>query len=151
MKTVRLPIFEHGVETGELLEVDVEFFLSSTRGLRSTQARVLQEPLANWERELVEGFKEENKAAIEHELELVETSDWGKTEDEWRTLESVGLPTRSFQINQRGQIRHKFNQKIIEPSLDLDSKYYMTVKLLLNGLEYFINGPKLAEEMWSTV
>lgn len=141
MKTVRLPIFESGVETGELLEVDITFFLSSTMGLRSHQAKVLQEPLADWERELLEGGSPE----------VVET--WEQVlgthahEDEWRTLE--GLPTKSFQINQRGQVRHKFNQKIVEPSLDLESKNYMTVQLKINGLDWFINGPKVAEQMWS--
>lgn len=67
-------------------------------------------------------------------------------EEEWRTVEK--LPTRSFQINQRGDIRHKFNQKVISPSLDLDSAYYMTVHLKINGVDYYVNGPALANEMW---
>ncbi len=41
MKTVRLPIFEDGVETDDVLEVDITFFISSHRGLRYTQAEIV--------------------------------------------------------------------------------------------------------------
>ena len=147
MKTVRLPIFEDGVETGEMLEVDITFWISPTRGIRSSQARVLQEPLADWERELLGGaYAEENKAAVENELELIETGGWGRGE-EWKTIDT--LPTKNFEVNQRGQVRIKANKKILEPSLDLDSKNYMTVNVKINGLDFYINGPKLAEQMWS--
>jgi hypothetical protein len=128
MKTVRLPMYdEDGMELESYLEVDVTVWLSSTAGLRSNLARVITpEPeLAQWEIDLLNSAYEE---------------------EEWRTIE--GLPTKSFQVNRRGQIRHMFNQKVIEPSLDLESPYYTSVKLKINGLDFYVNGPKLAEQMW---
>jgi hypothetical protein len=161
MKTVRLPIFEDGIETRDYLEVDINFWISSTKGLRSNLARIVEpnrflsdlerdpskeEPLADWERNLLEGTVEDYAAS---DVALCEKFYEATREDEWRTIE--GLPTKSFEVNQRGQIRIKANRKILEPSLDLDSKNYMTVNVKINGLDFYINGPKLAEQMWSKV
>jgi hypothetical protein len=67
MKTIRLPIYEDGVETNEYLEIDITFFISSHRGLRNTQVKVMPEPLADWERELLEcgGVEAMEKEAID--------------------------------------------------------------------------------------
>lgn len=43
LKTVRLPIYdEDGMETRSYLEIDILFWLSSTAGLRSNLARVVE-------------------------------------------------------------------------------------------------------------
>lgn len=165
MKTVRLPIYDGDIETGEQLEVDLSYFIPPTIGMRSSQARIIEAPTEEVNHNLwgfLRNKKLDNVELVDVASEYpdafekaIEQSRIAKQEilgnfappEEWRTIE--GLPTKSFQINQRGQIRHIYNQKIIEPSLDLNSKYYMTVKLMINGLAYFINGPKLAEEMWA--
>ena len=140
MKTVRLPIYEDGVELREYLEVDLTFFISAAASkFKANPARVIaledpvadtevsDGPLADWEKELL-------------------WSEEVKPEYEWRELD--GLPTKSFQINEKGDIRHKVNQKIISPSLDLDSPFYLTVNLLINGINYWVDGPRKAEEIF---
>jgi hypothetical protein len=161
-KTVRLPIYDGDMMTNQYLEVDLEFFIPPSSKVLSNQARIKEHELADWEKELLKMSHLEDE--VEVSVKPITEIDWeGLSKltpkidvqellgnytpaEEWRTLE--GLPTKSFQINQRGQVRHKFNQKIIEPSLDLDSKNYMTVQLTINGLDWFINGPKVAEQMW---
>lgn len=54
---MRLPIFEDGMETTEYLEIDITYFISDVRGLRSSQARVV-ETLADWEKELLQSAKD---------------------------------------------------------------------------------------------
>lgn len=86
MNTVRLPMYnEDGIEIPAYLEVDVEYFVSSTRGLRSHQARVVQTepmPMANWEREIYEGVvkeaeqKELDRTATE-EIEIIDRIIYG--------------------------------------------------------------------------
>lgn len=138
MKTVRLPIFEDGVETQDYLEVDITFFTSSTAGLRSNQAKIIHPQSYS---ELLEEF--------EKDIAKQEVIGSFAPAEEWRTIE--GLPTKNFEVSQRGQVRIKTNKKILEPSLDLDSKNYMTVNVKINGLDFYINGPMLAEQMWSRV
>lgn len=164
MKTVRLPIFEDGVETRDYLEVDVTFWISPTRGIRSNQARIIeyqepeweppvQEPLADWEKLLLNSKIDESwddvleKVLDQHGVAKREVLEKIAPAEEWKTIDT--LPTKSFEVNQRGQVRIKTSKKILEPSLDLDSKNYMTVNVKINGLDFYINGPKLAEQLWS--
>lgn len=57
MKTVRLPIYEDGVELREYLEIDITFFVSSHRGLRNTQARVVEIPMSEGMRKVMDSIK----------------------------------------------------------------------------------------------
>lgn len=141
MKTVRLPIYEDGVETLDYLEVDVTFWISPTRGIRSNQARIIEYQEPDWN-DVLEKVLDQHGVAKREALEKI-----APPAEEWKTIDT--LPTKSFEINQRGKIRIKATKKILEPSLDLDSKNYMTVNVKINGLDFYINGPKLAEQLWS--
>lgn len=55
MRTVRLPIYdEAGDETPQCLEIDITFFISSIRGLRNTQCRVVDLPTPEQEKEMID-------------------------------------------------------------------------------------------------
>jgi len=151
LKHVRLPIYDQsGFMTGETLEVDLNFFLPSNPALKSNMARVIsrevfrhdpiQEPLAEWEKELL-GVTEES---VDEEVGLEPTDN---VEIEWRDLE-IG-PTRAFEISQTGVIRIKGKEKVLEPNWwDIDQLKF-NVKIKINGMDYYIDGPKLADQMWS--
>ena len=162
MKTVRLPIYDDGIETRNYLEVDLTFWLSSTAGLRSNQARVVEpepEPMADWELELLA----EAEAAID--VATKRHGDWdkenqryadgskahlcgGPCRETWECLYGL-IPSDRFEINRDGVIRIKANKKVIEPTwFDIDQNRF-NVMLKINGMEYYLNGPKIAEELWS--
>lgn len=134
MKSVRLPIFdEHGIETSVYLEIDLLFFISSTRGLRSNLVRINPDPY--------EKVLEEQRVAKEEALAKLAPP------EEWRTIE--GIPSKNFEINQKGEVRNRFRKQVIDPHLDLESPYYMNVRLMINSQYWYINGPTLAREMWA--
>lgn len=147
MKTVRLPIYENGVTTDEMLEVDLTFFLSSTRGLRSNQARVLQPQLAQWEIDLLTSDEVFEKVLDEHRIAKEEVlAKFAPPVEEWRIIEH--LPTESFEINRDGVIRIRTTQKVMEPAFDVDNVRW-AVRLIINRQPWWIHGPNLAEKMWS--
>lgn len=144
MKTVRLPMYgEDGIELPGYLEVDLEFFISSTRGLRSNQARVVQpeEPMAEWEKELC--FE-----VVKEELDTVDRIISGlPPTEEWRDLPRKELS--SFEINHAGIVRHKKTKREVEPTFDYDlDQLNMKVYLNINGVKNWVDGPKLADRMW---
>lgn len=135
MKTVRLPIYENGIELHEYLEVDTTFFLSSTAGLRSVQAQVVSEPREDSLLKSVIEFLEleEQKATIP--VEVVE----------WRTLEA--LPVRSFEINKQGTIRHRATERVMQQEFDIDQRAWRTA-LVINGQTKSVDGKRVADAMW---
>lgn len=162
MKTVHLPIYEDGIMLNDYLEVELDFFISSTRGLRSNQARVREFQLAQWELDLL------NSAKVEITNAETLHGDWDKeqqryadgtkshlceggcaevpAEDEWRIIE--GLPISSLEINEKGIIRHRKTKRVFVPKFDTD---YLEFKVFvdINGVQHWLDGPKLAKAMWS--
>jgi hypothetical protein len=161
MKTVQLPIYKDGVMTTETLEVDISFFLMDT----FRYAKVVPAPpLADWQKEIL------YSGANHNEVELVDIyskhpdvismddireidPDFDVTlkedeeqEDDWWDLYGL-IPTHAFEINHKGAIRIKANQKVIEPNwFDIDQNCW-NVMLIVNGMEYYLNGPRIAAEM----
>jgi hypothetical protein len=91
--------------------------------------------LADWEIELLHaGNIEPDTAEVE---EVVE--------EEWRIIDT--LPTKAFEINREGVIRIKVNQKVLNPIFDIDFLEFK-VQMVINGMEYWVHGPRLAKEMW---
>ena len=66
--------------------------------------------------------------------------------EDWKDIDSI-IGLESFQVSNYGQIRYKFNDKIIEPSFDCGLDKHV-VKLTINGKPIFIDGPALAAAMW---
>lgn len=146
METVRLPMYDrYGIELREYLEVDTQYFLSSTAGLRSNQARVvrpapsgfelleeveetpIEEPLASWEIEI--------RDAIEKEA------------NEWRCLGDKEAVLSSFEINRAGVIRYKATGRVIKPTFNIDFNKER-VLLIINGKTYTLDGLQVAELLW---
>jgi hypothetical protein len=167
MKTVRLPIYnEQGIMTAEVLEVDIYFFITNTSGLISSKARIIPAPMADWELELMEETIAEAKKEVQlvdvvsmhptltwEELEMLsaasaEDFDTAPTDCEWRGL--GGIPSKNFEINQDGLIRHKGTKKVLEVEYDIDQNAYRS-NLTINGGHFSIYGPALAERMWKAV
>lgn len=134
--TVRLSIYdEDGIQQPGYLEVNSEYFLT---GPARHFGRVVQpeETLAQWEIDLLNSAYEEAK-------EVKKTSQ----PKMWEDLYGL-IPSDKFEINRDGVIRIKSNKKVIEPTwFDIDQNKY-NVMLKINGMEYYLNGPKIAEELW---
>jgi hypothetical protein len=77
-----------------------------------------------------------------------EEIDTTPTQEEWRLIEGVGLPTRSFEINREGDIRNKYTKRIVEPRFDIDFGAYR-VELNINGVEYSLLGKSIADDVWN--
>ena len=102
------------------------------------------EPLADWELELLGCSREEPTASTNEVLEVLDR--YAAKDGDWRVIES--LPIRSFEINSFGVIRHRASKRVIDNLyFDIDALVYQT-QLHINGQEFRINGPKLAEAMW---
>ena len=165
MKTVRLPIYIDGKldRRGSQLEIDLDYFMFLTRRGQLSQARIIEQPLASWELEIIAELEKADRQetvaeyaaadvemtqklfeATHDEVGLVEKPHMYPNED-WKDLE--GIPTQFFEINAIGQIRHKGTGKIMELKMNPD-KLELEVKLIINREDWWINGPKLAEKMW---
>lgn len=171
MKTVRLPIYIDGKldRRGSQLEIDLDYFMFLTRRGQLSQARIIEQPLAQWEKDIIaELEKDEGREVtvaeyIEADIELTQklleaTHDEvglvveeleGRPDvdaEEWRDLE--GIPTQFFEINQVGDIRHKGTGKIMELKMQPE-QLRPAVKLIINRQDWWIDGPRLAQKMWN--
>jgi hypothetical protein len=68
---------------------------------------------------------------------------------QWRTIEKEGFPTKSFEVDRSGVIRHKGTKRILEVKFDIDQSAYRA-NLTINGRDYSLDGAALAGEMWAT-
>jgi hypothetical protein len=115
------------------------------------------EPLATWELELLNAgraYEVRPQPYIEsltrEELQMLsaaspEDIDTTPTEEEWRDL--LVIPSKNFEINQLGAIRHKGTKRVMEAVFDIDHNAYR-VNLTINGAEFSLFGEGIARSMW---
>ena len=143
-RTVRLPIFDEvGVETRSYLELEVSHL---TQALYSVPSRVV------YGGEVVElvDVSSAYPTLTREELQMLsaacpEEIDTTPTDGEWKMLEN--LPTKSFEINRAGVIRHKATRKELDIEWDMDQLAWRSC-LKINGQDYSLYGKRLAEDMW---
>jgi len=154
VRTVRLPVYQDGIETTAYLELNVDLFVNFEYGwpMPNDKARVVPMPV------------EEPKAKVEwldvaplhptltrEELQMLsaaspEEIDTTPTVEEWIVIES--LPIRSFEINRHGDIRHRASKRLMEQEFDIDQKAYRTI-LKINGTDYTIDSRRMADGIWN--
>lgn len=137
--TVRLPMYNSdGMPVSGYLEVDVEFFLALSRTTIRYNAKIVKPEEPPIFEEGLLGSYEEAKTQMDQENEILS--------EKWHCLDGL-IPSRAFEINELGVIRIKSNKKIILPNwFDIDNNRD-NVMLKINGMEYYLDGFKIAEEL----
>ena len=168
MKTVRLPIYnENGQMSLETLEVDLDYFLRvaySRDMMPNAKARIIPPTFSESDMKLMEAAKEEVQlvdVASKHpegfepltreELQMLSAQsfeDLSTEDDIWMPIEKI--PSKNFEINRDGFIRHTLTKRVIAPEWDIDQFKYR-VRLTINGVDYSIDGPALAQEIFARV
>lgn len=154
-KTVRLPIYnEVGMETKSYLELEVQELAIA---LSIVPSRIVHnegseielinvpskypegyEPLS--ERELMSLISGE--AVFADEIIIPQIT----PDSAWKQLPDI--PSKNFEINRDGLIRHKGTKRILEQEYDIDQNAYRSL-LIINGNEYSLYGPYIADRLWA--
>jgi hypothetical protein len=126
MRSVRLPIYADGKQTGDVLEIDVRFFLGSAgsetahRFIRVDKAPTPEEEVEMLDR-ILHGFPPQPKQLFENQIAHDDKP--GQSDDPrgWRTIKGFS----GYIINSRGMIIDKQTQKTVATEVKFDRRRAM--------------------------
>ncbi|AXH46729.1 hypothetical protein QCN35_gp68 [Arthrobacter phage Synepsis] len=126
ISVVRIPMYDKqtGMTLRSILEIDVEFFLSSTKGLRSDQARVVDldapDPTPEQEIEILNRLAS-GLPMIPAGVKLYDVNSLYPTEffSDWYPITNFD----DYEVNSGGQVRNRHNQHILDYEPSSSGKY----------------------------